>query len=100
MSDGDLAVILPAGCTENETRKIFKEKLLLTRKPFRSSLVSGRTLSSEPRRLASLGTLLDDQHWHYVAVELHGLHLNLTVDKHTERLQVPADFHHLDVQQV
>uniref|UniRef100_A0A665TRQ5 Contactin associated protein like 3 n=1 Tax=Echeneis naucrates TaxID=173247 RepID=A0A665TRQ5_ECHNA len=31
--------------------------------------------------LVSLGSLLDDQHWHQVAVEHHSNHLNLTVDK-------------------
>uniref|UniRef100_A0A669CD98 Contactin-associated protein-like 4 n=1 Tax=Oreochromis niloticus TaxID=8128 RepID=A0A669CD98_ORENI len=51
-----------------------------------------RTSSTEPQRLVSLGSLLDDQHWHHVAVERRGSHLNLTVDKHTERVQIPADF--------
>uniref|UniRef100_A0A8C4HPN6 Contactin associated protein like 3 n=1 Tax=Dicentrarchus labrax TaxID=13489 RepID=A0A8C4HPN6_DICLA len=53
--------------------------------------------SSEPRRVASLGSLLDDQHWHYIAVERHSSHLNLTVDKHTERVQIPAEFSHWDM---
>uniref|UniRef100_A0AAQ6A5G9 Contactin associated protein like 3 n=1 Tax=Amphiprion ocellaris TaxID=80972 RepID=A0AAQ6A5G9_AMPOC len=56
--------------------------------------------ASEPRRLASLGSLLDDQHWHHVAVERRSSHLNLTVDKHTERVQIPAEFSHWDVEQV
>uniref|UniRef100_A0A3B3XER3 Contactin associated protein like 3 n=1 Tax=Poecilia mexicana TaxID=48701 RepID=A0A3B3XER3_9TELE len=56
--------------------------------------------SAEPRRLAALGSLLDDQHWHHVAVELHGLHLNLTVDKHTLRVKIPPGFHHLDMQEL
>uniref|UniRef100_A0A8C4HPN7 Contactin-associated protein-like 4 n=1 Tax=Dicentrarchus labrax TaxID=13489 RepID=A0A8C4HPN7_DICLA len=56
--------------------------------------------SSEPRRVASLGSLLDDQHWHYIAVERHSSHLNLTVDKHTERVQIPAEFSHWDMEQV
>uniref|UniRef100_A0A3B4ZVE3 Contactin-associated protein-like 4 n=1 Tax=Stegastes partitus TaxID=144197 RepID=A0A3B4ZVE3_9TELE len=43
------------------------------------------TSSLESRRLASLGSLLDDQHWHHVAVEQRNAHLNLTVDKHTEK---------------
>uniref|UniRef100_A0A8C4FD84 Contactin associated protein like 3 n=1 Tax=Dicentrarchus labrax TaxID=13489 RepID=A0A8C4FD84_DICLA len=55
--------------------------------------------SSEPRRLASLGSLLDDQHWHYIAVERRSSHLNLTVDKHTERVQIPAEFSHWDIKQ-
>ncbi|XP_051264393.1 contactin-associated protein-like 4 isoform X1 [Dicentrarchus labrax] len=56
--------------------------------------------SSEPRRVASLGSLLDDQHWHYIAVERHSSHLNLTVDKHTERVQIPAEFSHWDMEQL
>ncbi|TKS79428.1 Contactin-associated protein-like 4 [Collichthys lucidus] len=62
--------------------------------------VAGRTPSSEPRRLASLGSLLDDQHWHHLAVERRGSHLNLTVDKHTERVQIPAEFSHWDIEQL
>uniref|UniRef100_A0A669CS64 Contactin-associated protein-like 4 n=1 Tax=Oreochromis niloticus TaxID=8128 RepID=A0A669CS64_ORENI len=50
-------------------------------------------------RLVSLGSLLDDQHWHHVAVERRGSHLNLTVDKHTERVQIPADFIQSEVSQ-
>uniref|UniRef100_A0A8C7X5U2 Contactin associated protein like 3 n=1 Tax=Oryzias sinensis TaxID=183150 RepID=A0A8C7X5U2_9TELE len=44
---------------------------------------------SEPRRLASLGSLLDDQHWHHVALEQQHSHLNLSVDKHMEKIQIP-----------
>uniref|UniRef100_A0A8C3A4L8 Contactin associated protein like 3 n=1 Tax=Cyclopterus lumpus TaxID=8103 RepID=A0A8C3A4L8_CYCLU len=55
--------------------------------------------SSEPRRLASLGSLLDDQHWHLLAVERRSTHLNLTVDKHTERVQIPAEFSRWDIEQ-
>ncbi|XP_068590882.1 contactin-associated protein-like 4 [Cebidichthys violaceus] len=58
------------------------------------------TSSSEPRRLASLGSLLDDQHWHRLAVERRGAHLNLTVDKHTERVQIPAEFSGWDIEQL
>lgn len=60
----------------------------------------GRPPSSEPRRLASLGSLLDDQHWHHVVLERRRVQLNLTVDRHTERVQIPAQFSHWDVEQV
>ncbi|XP_040027398.2 contactin-associated protein-like 4 isoform X2 [Gasterosteus aculeatus] len=56
--------------------------LLLTRGP----------PSSEPRRVASLGSLLDDQQWHRLAVERRGSQLNVTVDEHAERLWLPAEF--------
>uniref|UniRef100_A0A3Q3WVP5 Uncharacterized protein n=1 Tax=Mola mola TaxID=94237 RepID=A0A3Q3WVP5_MOLML len=60
---------------------------------------TAQTSSSEPRRLASLGSLLDDQHWHHLSVERRSSHLNLTVDKHTERIQLPAEFSHWDIEQ-
>uniref|UniRef100_A0A3Q3E122 Contactin-associated protein-like 4 n=1 Tax=Labrus bergylta TaxID=56723 RepID=A0A3Q3E122_9LABR len=63
-------------------------------------LRKGRTPSSEPRRLASIGSLLDDQHWHHLAFERRSSHLNLTVDKHTERVQIPAEFSHWDIKQL
>uniref|UniRef100_A0A3P9J945 Contactin associated protein like 3 n=1 Tax=Oryzias latipes TaxID=8090 RepID=A0A3P9J945_ORYLA len=66
-----------------------KGKLLLV---FRK----GRTLSSQAKHLISLGGLLDDQLWHYVKVEQHSSHLNLTVDKLTERVQIPAEFTHVE----
>uniref|UniRef100_A0A672IGP5 Contactin associated protein like 3 n=1 Tax=Salarias fasciatus TaxID=181472 RepID=A0A672IGP5_SALFA len=47
--------------------------------------------SAAAARLAlSVGSLLDDQHWHHVALEHHGSHLNLTVDKSTLWEQIPA----------
>uniref|UniRef100_A0AAQ5Z510 Contactin associated protein like 3 n=1 Tax=Amphiprion ocellaris TaxID=80972 RepID=A0AAQ5Z510_AMPOC len=46
-------------------------------------LRKGRTLSPDNQHLVSLSSLLDDQHWHHVAVEHHNNHLNLTVDKST-----------------
>ncbi|XP_036941179.1 contactin-associated protein-like 4 isoform X2 [Acanthopagrus latus] len=63
-------------------------------------LLLRRGPSSEPRRLASLGSLLDDQHWHHLAVERRSSHLNLTVDKHTERVQIPAEFSHWEIEQL
>ncbi|XP_054599173.1 contactin-associated protein-like 4 isoform X1 [Nothobranchius furzeri] len=60
----------------------------------------GRTLSTETRHLASLGSLLDDQHWHHVTLELHSLHVNLTVDKLTKRVQIPTELHHLDIDEL
>ncbi|CAG5896362.1 unnamed protein product [Menidia menidia] len=63
-------------------------------------LRKGGSPSSEPRHLASLGSLLDDQHWHHVALEWRGLHLNLTVDKHAERVRIPAGLSDGDVEQL
>uniref|UniRef100_A0A3Q1I1N7 Uncharacterized protein n=1 Tax=Anabas testudineus TaxID=64144 RepID=A0A3Q1I1N7_ANATE len=47
----------------------------------------------------TLSHLLDDQHWHHVVLERRRVHLNLTVDKHTERIQLPAEFNHWDIEQ-
>uniref|UniRef100_A0A3B4GET7 Contactin associated protein like 3 n=1 Tax=Pundamilia nyererei TaxID=303518 RepID=A0A3B4GET7_9CICH len=74
--------------------------VLLSAVLFSLTPFTGRTSSTEPQRLVSLGSLLDDQHWHHVAVERRGSHLNLTVDKHTERVQIPADFSHWSIEQV
>uniref|UniRef100_A0A8C3A515 Contactin associated protein like 3 n=1 Tax=Cyclopterus lumpus TaxID=8103 RepID=A0A8C3A515_CYCLU len=66
--------------------------LLLRRGTTQHTLPRTSTLLPSPRRLASLGSLLDDQHWHRLAVERRSTHLNLTVDKHTERVHIPAEF--------
>uniref|UniRef100_A0A3Q3S3R8 Contactin-associated protein-like 4 n=1 Tax=Mastacembelus armatus TaxID=205130 RepID=A0A3Q3S3R8_9TELE len=66
---------------------------------FSSSLPDG-TSSSEPQRLVSLGSLLDDQHWHHVVLERQSAHLNLTVDKHTQSVQTPAKFSQWDIEEL
>uniref|UniRef100_A0A3P9QB54 Contactin-associated protein-like 4 n=1 Tax=Poecilia reticulata TaxID=8081 RepID=A0A3P9QB54_POERE len=53
-------------------------------------LQDGQLLLSK-QHLVSVGSLLDDQHWHRVAVEQHSSHFNLTVDKNTEWMTVGAD---------
>ncbi|KAF0027814.1 hypothetical protein F2P81_020555 [Scophthalmus maximus] len=69
------------------TLELEKGKLLVVlRKGAGSSSPDGR------HRLVSLGSLLDDQHWHRVAVEHHGDHLNLTVDGSTAWVQIPPGF--------
>uniref|UniRef100_A0A3Q0RR06 Contactin associated protein like 3 n=1 Tax=Amphilophus citrinellus TaxID=61819 RepID=A0A3Q0RR06_AMPCI len=50
----------------------------------------GRTLTL----LVSLGSLLDDQHWHHVKLERLSTHLNLTVDKNTQQVHTPAELSH------
>ncbi|XP_035771199.1 contactin-associated protein-like 4 [Neolamprologus brichardi] len=62
-------------------------------------LRQGKT-SPEPLRLTSLGSLLDDQHWHHVVLEQKSAHLNLTVDKNTERVQLPAEFSRWAIEQL
>uniref|UniRef100_A0A3Q4HYJ9 Contactin-associated protein-like 4-like n=1 Tax=Neolamprologus brichardi TaxID=32507 RepID=A0A3Q4HYJ9_NEOBR len=53
--------------------------------------LQGVSSSSGGQLLVSLGSLLDDQHWHHVKLERLSTHLNLTVDKNTQQVQIPAD---------
>lgn len=50
--------------------------------------------------LVSLGSLLDDLHWHTVKLERLNTHLNLTVDKNTHQVRVPNELSHWDIHQV
>ncbi|XP_041867089.1 contactin-associated protein-like 4 [Melanotaenia boesemani] len=63
-------------------------------------LRKGRSLSPDSRHVVSLGSLLDDQHWHHVVVERHSNHLNLSVDKSTVWVQIPTRFSHWDHDQM
>lgn len=56
--------------------------------------------SSGGQLLVSLGSLLDDQHWHHVKLERLSSHLNLTVDKNTQQVHVPAELSRWDIHQV
>ncbi|XP_034537061.1 contactin-associated protein-like 4 [Notolabrus celidotus] len=75
------------------TLELEKGKLLLL-------LRKGRSSSPDSQHLISLGSLLDDQHWHHVAVEHHSTHLNLTVDKSTLWVQIGQKFTHWDHDQM
>uniref|UniRef100_A0A3Q2E325 Contactin associated protein like 3 n=1 Tax=Cyprinodon variegatus TaxID=28743 RepID=A0A3Q2E325_CYPVA len=60
------------------------------------ALEKGRLLlyhhsGSGGKLLVSLGSLLDDQHWHHVKLERLSTHLNLTVDKNMQQVHVPAE---------
>ncbi|CAI5654794.1 unnamed protein product [Oreochromis niloticus] len=60
----------------------------------------GKSFSPDIRYLVTLGSLLDDQHWHHVAVEHHSNHLKLTVDKSTEWVHISPTFAHWDHDQM
>ncbi|XP_051894738.1 contactin-associated protein 1 [Pristis pectinata] len=45
----------------------------------------------------TLGSLLDDQHWHMVQIERYGQEVNLTLDGHVERFLTNGDFDYLDL---
>ncbi|KAM4727930.1 contactin-associated protein-like 4 [Anableps anableps] len=72
-------------------------RLELERGKLRLLLREGTSSSSEPHQLTSLGSLLDDQHWHHMVLRQKNSQLNLTVDKHTEMVQIPEEFNHWDV---
>lgn len=52
----------------------------------------GKSSSSEGQYQVSLGSLLDDQHWHHVTIERRSARLNLTVDKVSVWVQIPPMF--------
>lgn len=60
----------------------------------------GSSSSPDSQHRVSLGSLLDDQHWHHIAVERHSAHLNLTVDKSTLLVEIPPTFAYWDHDQV
>uniref|UniRef100_UPI0037E743DA contactin-associated protein-like 4 n=1 Tax=Semicossyphus pulcher TaxID=241346 RepID=UPI0037E743DA len=60
----------------------------------------GVSSSSSGQLLVSLGSLLDDQHWHHVKLERLNAHLNLTVDKNTQQVHIPAELSHWDIHQL
>nr|XP_020472734.1 contactin-associated protein-like 4 [Monopterus albus] len=60
----------------------------------------GVSSSSGGQLLATLGSLLDDRHWHHVKLEQLSAHLNLTVDKDTQQVHIPAELSHWDIHQL
>ncbi|XP_029001997.1 contactin-associated protein-like 4 [Betta splendens] len=60
----------------------------------------GVSSSSDGQLLLSLGSLLDDQHWHRVRLERLNEHLNLTVDRDTRQVHVPAELSRSDIHQL
>ncbi|XP_034753731.1 contactin-associated protein-like 4 [Etheostoma cragini] len=83
-----------AGQSEHSfTLELEKGKLLLLLRKDRSS-------PPDSQHRVSLGSLLDDQHWHHVTVEHHSTHLNLTVDKSTLWVQISPIFSHWDYNQM
>uniref|UniRef100_A0A8C1W1F5 Contactin associated protein like 3 n=1 Tax=Cyprinus carpio TaxID=7962 RepID=A0A8C1W1F5_CYPCA len=75
------------------TLELFRGKLLL-------QLRKGRGSSADFHPLVSLGSLLDDQHWHHVRVErVRGL-VNFTVDKNTQQFQLPESWSHSEINEI
>ncbi|XP_077583555.1 contactin-associated protein-like 5 isoform X2 [Stigmatopora nigra] len=52
---------------------------------------------SAPRVAVTVGSLLDDQHWHAVHIERFNKHVNLTVDTHTHHFETQGEAYSLEV---
>ncbi|XP_053763725.1 contactin-associated protein-like 3 isoform X3 [Panthera pardus] len=74
------------------TLELVKGRLIL-------SLNSGHANLPSPdaRVTLTLGSLLDDQHWHSVLLELLNAHVNFTVDRHTQHFQAKSGSRYLDL---
>uniref|UniRef100_A0A8C7S8P5 Contactin associated protein like 3 n=1 Tax=Oncorhynchus mykiss TaxID=8022 RepID=A0A8C7S8P5_ONCMY len=65
-------------------------------------LRKGKSASPGPEShtVVSLGSLLDDLHWHHVAIERVSGHVNFTVDKSTQQIQVPAELSPFEINEI
>lgn len=52
---------------------------------------------SSSRVAVTVGSLLDDEHWHSVHIERFNRQVNLTVDAHTHHFQTGGEGHSLEV---
>eukprot|EP00063_Salmo_salar_P005396 XP_013980231.1 PREDICTED: contactin-associated protein-like 4 [Salmo salar] len=77
------------------TLELHKGKLLL-------HLRKGKSASPGPEShmVVSLGSLLDDLHWHHVAIERVSGRVNFTVDKSTQQIQVPAELSPFEINEI
>uniref|UniRef100_A0A673ZES4 Contactin-associated protein-like 4 n=1 Tax=Salmo trutta TaxID=8032 RepID=A0A673ZES4_SALTR len=55
---------------------------------------------SRSHMVVSLGSLLDDLHWHHVAIERVSGRVNFTVDKSTQQIQVPAELSPFEINEI
>lgn len=56
-----------------------------------------RVRSSSGRMVVTLGSLLDDQHWHSVLIERFNKQVNFTLDRHTQHFRTKGDGDSLEV---
>ncbi|NXG57595.1 CNTP3 protein, partial [Hemiprocne comata] len=56
-----------------------------------------KTTPSNAHVNITLGSLLDDQHWHSVIIEHFNNQVNFTVDKHTHHFHTKGEFSYLDL---
>uniref|UniRef100_A0A8C4W846 Contactin associated protein 1 n=1 Tax=Gopherus evgoodei TaxID=1825980 RepID=A0A8C4W846_9SAUR len=61
------------------------------------SLGSSPLYSSQGHTTVTVGSLLDDQHWHSLRIDRHGHHVNLSLDGEVKRFRCNGDFQQLDL---
>ncbi|KAJ6665515.1 hypothetical protein lerEdw1_003356, partial [Lerista edwardsae] len=61
------------------------------------NLGDARLRFSNSHTSVTLGSLLDDQHWHSVLIERFNKQVNFTVDKHTQHFRTKGDSDDLDI---
>uniref|UniRef100_A0A8C3HTN1 Uncharacterized protein n=1 Tax=Chrysemys picta bellii TaxID=8478 RepID=A0A8C3HTN1_CHRPI len=61
------------------------------------SLGSSPMYSSQGHTTVTVGSLLDDQHWHQLRIDRHGHQVNLSLDGEVRRFRCNGDFQHLDL---
>uniref|UniRef100_A0A671PPZ8 Contactin-associated protein-like 5 n=1 Tax=Sinocyclocheilus anshuiensis TaxID=1608454 RepID=A0A671PPZ8_9TELE len=57
----------------------------------------GQVRSSSARMVVTLGSLLDDLHWHSVLIERFNKQVNFTLDRHTQHFRTKGDGDSLEV---
>uniref|UniRef100_A0A9J7WVS3 Contactin associated protein-like 5a n=1 Tax=Cyprinus carpio carpio TaxID=630221 RepID=A0A9J7WVS3_CYPCA len=61
------------------------------------NLDDSRVRSSSARMVVTLGSLLDDLHWHSVLIERFNKQVNFTLDRHTQHFRTKGDGDSLEV---
>ncbi|KAM3844855.1 contactin-associated protein-like 4 [Vipera latastei] len=56
-----------------------------------------KMFSADAQINITMGSLLDDQHWHSVLIEHFNNQVNFTVDKHTHHFHAKGEFNYLDL---
>ncbi|XP_040489551.1 contactin-associated protein-like 4 isoform X4 [Ursus maritimus] len=74
------------------TLELRRGRLFLLINSGEAKLPSTHTLIS-----LTLGSLLDDQHWHSVLIQRMGQQVNFTVDEHRHRFHAQGEFSYLDL---
>lgn len=80
----------PAG--DHITLELRRGKLFLLINSGDARLTSSSTLIN-----LTLGSLLDDQHWHSVLIQRLGKQVNFTVDEHRRHFHAQGEFNYLDL---